>query len=53
MISASDVAGLVLAEAGRRGGADETIVVVTDRADVLGSRSGPLRRLLEIGRAHV
>ncbi|GAB7069389.1 TldD/PmbA family protein [Mycobacterium hodleri] len=32
MISASDVAGLVLAEASRRGGADETIVVVTDRA---------------------
>lgn len=32
MISASDVAGLVLVEAARRGGADETIVVVTDRA---------------------
>jgi len=32
MISASDVAGLVLVEASRRGGADETIVVVTDRA---------------------
>ena len=32
MISAPDVAGLVLVEAARRGGADETIVVVTDRA---------------------
>ena len=32
MISAPDVAGLVLVEATRRGGADETIVVVTDRA---------------------
>src|ERR1700712_4344530 len=32
MISAPDVVGIVLAEAGRRGGAEETIVVVTDRA---------------------
>lgn len=32
MIAASDVAGLVLAEAARRGMADETIVVVTDRS---------------------
>jgi predicted Zn-dependent protease len=32
VISAPEVAGLVLAEAARRGGADETIVLVTDRA---------------------
>jgi predicted Zn-dependent protease len=32
MISAPEVVGIVLAEAARRGGADETIVLVTDRA---------------------
>ena len=32
MISAPDVVGIALAEASRRGGADETIVLVTDRA---------------------
>jgi predicted Zn-dependent protease len=32
VISAPDAVGLVLAEAARRGGADETIVLVTDRA---------------------
>ena len=32
MIPASDVVGIALAEAARRGGADETIVLVTDRA---------------------
>jgi predicted Zn-dependent protease len=32
MISAPEVVGIALAEAARRGGADETIVLVTDRA---------------------
>jgi predicted Zn-dependent protease len=32
VISAPEVVGIVLAEAARRGGADETIVLVTDRA---------------------
>lgn len=32
MISAPDAVGIALAEAARRGGADETIVLVTDRA---------------------